>query len=197
MCNHSLHGDSLRQFGFTPHPLLKNKGIQAVVNVVNTLAWINFSLAENTSLCLGLLTERYCGVSDPSALQKKQCCKFVTWRAIEKTLSYFIKRFKTDIICYLELSSGNISSQILLTNMLPNDWKRLITDGSQTLTLSVRDLTWNKMHVFRLLIYQNKYNYPKLAIQKCYSAIRNPIYRIWKKKSLFWQQVYILNLLAI
>ena len=98
LCNHSSHGDSSRQFGFTPHPLLKNKGIQAVVNVVNTLAWINFSLAENTSLCLGLLTERYCGVSDPSALQKKQCCKFVTWRAIEKTLNYFIKRFKTDII---------------------------------------------------------------------------------------------------
>ena len=45
-----------------------------------------------------LLTERYCDVSDPSALQKKQCCKFITWRAIEKTLNYFIKRFKTDII---------------------------------------------------------------------------------------------------
>lgn len=153
------HGDSSRQFGLAPHPLLKNKGIQAVVNVVNTLAWINFSLAENTSLCLGLLTERYCDVSDPSALQKKQCCEFVTWRAIEKTLNYCIKTIKTDIIYihYLELSSGNISSQILLTNMLPNDWKRLITDGSQTLTSSVRDLTWNKMRVFRLLFYQNRH----------------------------------------
>jgi hypothetical protein len=30
--NHSLHGDSLRQIDFlTLHPLLKNKGIQAVV----------------------------------------------------------------------------------------------------------------------------------------------------------------------
>jgi hypothetical protein len=49
--------------------------------------------------------------------------------------------------CYLEISpwsaqldEGNISSQTVLAKALPNDWKRLITDGSQTLTSSVRDL---------------------------------------------------------
>lgn len=52
--------------------------------VVSTLAWINFSLAEKGSECLGLLTVKCHAVSNPWALRNNVV--LINWKEIDKAV---------------------------------------------------------------------------------------------------------------
>lgn len=91
--------------------------------------------------CLGFLTAK---VIVPSVMQDSKTCK-LTWYYNKWLYRFCIvtnkqHRFTLEVSPWTKLlDKVNICCHIVLANVLPRDWKRLITDGPRTLTSSVRD----------------------------------------------------------
>lgn len=121
----------------------------------HTFAWMNFSFTDIESAWLGLLIKISCGLSDLYRLHRQKITRVLA-TPIKRRIIYFCRVETIQFQSLLEilypagtrsswkaLLDCNSSSHTELAKVLPRDWNKLITEGSHTLTSSVRDRTCN------------------------------------------------------